>query len=163
MLKEKLESDLKNALKAGESRCVSVLRMVISAIRNKEIETMKKETGLSEDEIVAVLQTEARKRRDSVAEFRKGGREELARNEEAEIIILQPYLPAEASDEDVDNAVREAIRETGATSPADFGKAMKAAMAKLKGRADGNRVSLAVKRALARQNFTEKNLGGRSA
>jgi len=148
MLKEKLESDLKNALKAGESRRISVLRMAISAIRNKEIEKMKKDTGLSDDEVMAILQTEIRKRRDSVVEFRKGGREELAKNEEAEIVMIQPYLPADATDDDIEKAVRAAIQETLSASPADFGKAMKAAMAKLKGRADGNRVSAVVKRAL---------------
>src|SRR3989344_595705 len=135
MLKEKLESDLKNALKAGESRRISVLRMAISAIRNKEIEKMKKDTGLSDDEVMAILQTEIRKRRDSVVEFRKGGREELAKNEEAEIVMIQPYLPADATDDDIEKAVRAAIQETLSASPADFGKAMKAAMAKLKGRA----------------------------
>ncbi|MBI2038684.1 MAG: GatB/YqeY domain-containing protein [Candidatus Niyogibacteria bacterium] len=148
MIKEKLENDLKNALKAGESRRVSVLRMVVSAIRNKEIEKQKKDTGLSDDESIAVLQTEVRKRRDSVAEFEKGGRPELAAQEKTEIEMIQPYLPAEATDEDIENAVRDAIGETGAASPADFGKAMKAAMAKLKGRADGFRVSAAIKKAL---------------
>ena len=148
MIKEKLEADLKSALKAGESARVSVLRMVISAVRNKEIEKQKKDTGLTDDETLAVLKTEVKKRKDSVEEFRKGAREDLAVKEESEIALLQPYLPAEASDDDIEKAVEVAVRETDAANASDFGKAMKAAMAALKGRADGNRVSAAVKRVL---------------
>ncbi|MBI1957372.1 MAG: GatB/YqeY domain-containing protein [Candidatus Niyogibacteria bacterium] len=159
MIKEKLESDLKSALKAGEATRVSVLRLVITAVRNKEIEKQKKDTGLSDDEVIAVLQAEVRKRRDAVEQFRKGGREELAKKEESEIGIIQPYLPAEASDEDIDRAVRDAVAQTRALTPADFGKAMKAAMATLKGRASGDRVSDRVKTRLAELSARQEALG----
>jgi len=97
MLKEKLETDLKAALKAGDSARVSVLRMVVSAIRNKEIEKQKKDTGLPEEEVLAVLKTEVKKRKDSVSEFRKGGRAEMAVKEESEAAVIQEYLPAEVA------------------------------------------------------------------
>ncbi len=148
MLKEKLEADLKSALKAGERARVSVLRMVVSAIRNKEIEKQKKDTGLPEADVLAVLQSEVKKRKDSVEGFRKGGREEMAQKEEAEVEVIKMYLPAEASDDDIRAAVEKAVQETGASGPSDFGRAMKAAMVALKGQADGNRVSRALKAAL---------------
>jgi uncharacterized protein YqeY len=122
---------------------LSVLRMMKSAIKNREIEKMK---ALDEGEALAVLSTLVKQRKDSVDQFRKGGREELAQKEEAEIRIIEEYLPAAASDEDIRKAIEEAVQETGASSVKDMGRVMKATLARLAGKsADGSRVSQLVK------------------
>ncbi len=142
-LAEQVEKDLVAAMKAREELRLSVLRMAKTALKNKQIEVGK---PLSDDQAIAVLRTLVKQRRDSVEQFRKGGREDLATKEEAETEILQAYLPAEASDEDINAAVAAAIAETGAAGPQDLGKAMKAAMAKLAGKnADGKRVNQMVR------------------
>ena len=109
--------------------------MMKSAVKNKEIEKMK---PLEDAEAVAVLNTLVKQRKDSVDQFRKGGREELAQKEESEIKIIEEYLPAAASEDDIRKAIEEAIQETGAASIKDMGKVMKAALARLAGKtADG--------------------------
>ena len=109
--------------------------MMKSAAKNKEIEKMK---ALEESEVVAVLNTLVKQRKESVEQFRRGGRQELADKEEAEIKIIEEYLPAAASEEDIRRAVDEAVRETGAASTKDMGKLMKATLARLAGKsADG--------------------------
>ena len=148
MLKEKLEEDLKSALRAGEKLKVSVLRMLLSSIINQEIEVLKKETGLTDEEILAVLARELKKRKDAAHEFQKGGRQDLAEKEEKEAEMISAYLPQEISDEDLQRVVQDSFRQTGARGMSDFGKVMKSAMTVLKGRASGDRVSEAVKRAL---------------
>ena len=136
---EQVEKDLVAALKAQEALKLSVLRMMKAALMNKKVERGK---AVDDTEALAVLRTLAKQRHESVEAFRKGGREDLAAKEEAEIKIVQAYLPAAASDEDIDAAVAAAIAETGATTAKDFGKVMKAAVAKLAGKsADGKRVS----------------------
>jgi uncharacterized protein len=136
---ETIEKDLVAALRAQEALKLSVLRMVKAALMNKKVEHGK---AVDDPEALAVLRTLAKQRRESVEAFRKGGRIDLADKEEAEIKIVEAYLPAAASDEDIDAAVAEAIAETGASTAKDFGKAMKAAVAKLAGKnADGKRVS----------------------
>ncbi|MBI2507030.1 MAG: GatB/YqeY domain-containing protein [Candidatus Niyogibacteria bacterium] len=149
MLKKKLESDLKNALRAGEALKVSVLRMLLASIANKEIEVLKKEVGLSDEEILEVLGRELKRRKEAAGEFAKGGRQEMAAKESEEAGIVASYLPEEISDGDLQRVVKDSIRETGAGAMADFGKVMKAAMAVLKGKAAGNRVSEAVKKFLS--------------
>ncbi|HUX10199.1 MAG TPA: GatB/YqeY domain-containing protein [Terriglobia bacterium] len=140
---EQVEKDLVAAMKAREELRLSVLRMAKTALKNKQIELGK---PLTDDEAFAVLRTLLKQRRDSVEQFRKGGREDLASKEEAESEILQAYLPAEASDEEIGAAVAAAIEETGASGPQDLGKAMKAAMSRLAGKnADGKRVSQMVR------------------
>jgi uncharacterized protein len=142
-LAEQVEKDLIAAMKAREELRLSVLRMAKTALKNKQIEVGK---PLSDDQTIVVLRTLLKQRRDSVEQFRKGGREDLAAKEEAETEILQAYLPAEASDEDISAAVAAAIAETGAAGPQDLGKAMKAAMARLAGKnADGKRVNQMVR------------------
>ncbi len=127
------------ALKAQETLKLSVLRMMKAALMNKRVEHGK---PVEDPDALAVLRTLAKQRRESVEAFRKGGREDLARQEEEEIKIVEAYLPAAAGDEEIDAAVAAALAETGATSPKDMGKVMKAAMAKLAGKnADGKRVS----------------------
>ena len=136
---EKVEKDLVAALKAQEALKLSVLRMMKAALMNKKVELGK---AVDDPEALAVLRTLAKQRRESVEAFRKGGRDDLADKEEAEIKIVEAYLPAAASEEEIDAAVAAAIAETGASTAKDLGKAMKAAMAKLAGKnADGKRVS----------------------
>jgi len=151
MLKQKLEGDLKQAMKAGEALKLSVLRMALAAVSNREIELLKKEIGLSDEEVVDILKKEQKKRKDSSQEFRRGGREELAKKEDEEALIIGKYLPAELSDSELERIVQESIREVAAKGPADFAMVMKAAMAVLKGKAGGERVSAAVKKALPAQ------------
>jgi uncharacterized protein YqeY len=136
---EQVEKDLTAALKAQESLKLSVLRMMKAALMNKKVELGK---ALDDSEALAVLRTLAKQRRESVDAYRKGGREDLAGKEESEIKIVEAYLPAGASDGDIDAAVAAAIAETGASTAKDIGKTMKAAMAKLAGKnADGKRVN----------------------
>ena len=136
---EKVEKDLVAALKAQDAFRLSVLRMMKAALMNKKVELGK---PVDDAEALAVLRTLAKQRRESVEAFRKGGREDLATKEEGEIKVVEAYLPAAASDEEIDAAVTAAIAETGASTPKDLGKAMKAAMAKLAGKnADGKRVN----------------------
>jgi len=136
---ERVEKDLVAALKAQETLKLSVLRMMKAALMNKKVELGK---AVDDPEALAVLRTLAKQRRESVEAFRKGRRDDLADKEEAEIKIVEAYLPAAASEEEIDAAVSAAIAETGASTAKDLGKAMKAAMARLAGKnADGKRVS----------------------
>jgi hypothetical protein len=136
---EKIEKDLVAAMKAQEALRLSVLRMIKAALMNKKVELGK---PVDDPEALAVLHTLAKQRHESVQAFRQGGRNDLADKEQAEIKIVEAYLPAAASDEELDAAVASALAETGAATAKDFGKAMKAAMAKLAGKnADGKRVS----------------------
>lgn len=142
-LKEKVDEDLKNALKSGEATRVSVLRMLSAAIHNKEIEKRtklakegKSPEPLAEEEVLAALSSEAKKRRESVESFEKVGRHDLAAKEKEELAILNQYLPAQLSEEAVSSAVAEAIAATAASGPKDAGKVLGYLSAKLKGRAD---------------------------
>jgi uncharacterized protein YqeY len=138
-LVETVDKDLVDALKAQEALKLSVLRMTKTALKNKQIELGK---PLEDTEALAVLRTLVKQRHESVEQFRKGGRDELADKEQAEIKILESYLPAGANDEEIDAAVAAAIAEAGAAGSKDLGKVMKLAMAKLAGKnADGKRVN----------------------
>jgi hypothetical protein len=142
-LVEQVEKDLVAALKAQEALKLSVLRMMKAALMNKKIEFGK---PLGDPEAIAVFRTLVKQRHESVEAYRKGGRDDLADKEAAEIKILESYLPAAASDEEIDAAVVAALTETAAAGPKDMGKVMKAAMAKLAGKnADGKRVNEKVK------------------
>ena len=132
-LADRVKQDLTSAMKAGEKDRVGALRLVLS-----ELQKAAKEGGGDE---VAVLRRERKRRHESAAAFREGGRPELAAAEEAEAGIIEGYLPAELSDDQLRALVAEAVGETGASSPRDMGRVMKAAMAKVAGRADGKRVS----------------------
>jgi len=136
---EQVEKDLVAAMKAKEGLKLSVLRMAKAALVNKKVELGK---PLGDAEALAVLRTLIKQRRDSAEQFRKGKRGDLADKEEAEIKIIELYLPAGATAEEIDAAVFSAIQETGAASAKDVGKVMKAAMAKLAGKSvDGKQVS----------------------
>lgn len=136
---ERVDTDLVAAMKAREELRLSVLRMMKTALKNKQIELSK---PLEDEEAVGVLRTLLKQRRDSAEQFRKGGREDLAGKEEAESKIVQEYLPAAASNEEIEAAVVAAIAESGAQGAKDLGKVMKTAMAKLAGKnAEGKRVN----------------------
>ncbi len=138
-LTEQVDKDMVAAMKAREELRLSTLRMMKTALKLKQVETGQ---SLDDAAAVAVLRTLVKQRHDSVEQFRKGGREEMAAKEEAEIKIIEGYLPAAASDQEIDAAVSAAIAETGATLAKDTGKVMKAAMARLAGKnADGKRVN----------------------
>jgi uncharacterized protein YqeY len=146
-LQETIQADIANAMRSKEALKLGVLRMMKAAVKNKEIEKMK---PLEEPEVLAVFNSLVKQRKDSIEQFRSGGREELAQKEEAEIQIIEQYLPAGASEDDIRRAIEGAIQETGATSPKDMGKVMKATLAKLAGKtADGSKVSQMVKEKLA--------------
>ena len=146
-IQEKIQTHLSEAMRSKDALRLSVLRMMKTAVKNREIEKMK---PLDEAEAFATLNTLVKQRKDSVEQFRKGGREELALKEEAEIKIIEEYLPAAASEDDIRRAVEEAIQEVSATSIKDMGKVMKATLARLAGKgADGARVSQLVKEKLS--------------
>lgn len=128
---ERVEQDLVAAMKARQELRLSVLRMMKSALKLKQVELTR---PLDDSEATAVLRTLVKQRQDSAEQFRKGRREELAAKEEAEIKIVEEYLPAAASEAEIEAAVTAAIAETGAASAKDLGKVMKAAMARLAGK-----------------------------
>ena len=138
-LVEQIDRDIIAAMKAKAELKLSTLRMMKTALKLKQVESGK---PLSDAEAVAILRTLVKQRHDSAEQFRQGGRGELADKEEAEIKIVEAYMPAAASDEEIDAAVAGAIAETGAATAKDIGKVMKAAMARLAGKnADGKRVN----------------------
>lgn len=140
---DQIDKDLVAAMKAKQELRLSVLRMMKTALKLKQSETGK---AVEDAQALAVFRTMVKQRHDSAEQFRKGGREEMAAKEEAEIKIVESYLPAGATDEEIDAAVAAALEETGITSAKEMGKVMKAAMAKLAGKnADGKRVSEKVK------------------
>jgi uncharacterized protein YqeY len=144
---QKLDQDLVAALKARDQLRLSVLRMAKTALKLKQVEHGK---ALEDSEALASLRTLVKQRHESAEQFRKGGREELATKEEAEIKILEEYLPEAAGEEEVEAAVAAAITETGAATAKDVGKVMKAAMAKLAGKTvDGKRVNERVRARLS--------------
>jgi uncharacterized protein YqeY len=139
-LSDRVKQDITSAMKAGEKDRVATLRLVLS-----ELQKAAKEGG---DDEVAVLRRERKRRHESAGAFRDGGRPELADAEEAEATIIDDYLPAELSDDELRGIVAEAVAETGASSPKDMGQVMKAAMPRVAGRADGRRVSALAQEAL---------------
>lgn len=140
-LVDTVKDDLTAAMKAREKERVAALRLVLS-----ELQKASKEGDADE---LAVLRRERKRRLESASAFREGGRDELAIGEEAEAKLIEGYLPAELSDDDLRAIVRDAVAESGASSPKDMGQVMKAAMPKVGGRADGKRVSALVREELA--------------
>lgn len=142
-LKQQIISDLTASMKAQDSARTSTLRMVKAGIVNREIE---KGSELNDDELAKLLRSMVKQRKDSVEQFEKGGRPELAAKEQAEIEVIETYLPQAASQDEIEQAVAAAIAETGAASLKDMGKVMKAAQAALAGKnADSRAVSESVK------------------
>ena len=146
-LKQQIISDLTASMKAQDAARTSTLRMVKASVMNREIE---KGGELDDEEMTKLLRSMVKQRRDSIEQYEKGGRPELADKEKAEITVIEVYLPQAASREEIEAAVRAAIAETGASSIKDMGSVMKAAQALLAGKnADGRTVSEIVKAALA--------------
>ena len=148
MLKEKLRTDLSVAMKARDEVRTRTLRMALTAVTNEEV-SGKQARVLSDDEVVKVLQREAKKRREAAEAFAGAGRTEQAEAERAEGVVLDEYLPKQLDDEELTRIVAEAIAETGAEGPRAMGQVMKVVTPKVAGRADGRRVSGEVKRQLA--------------
>lgn len=146
-LKEKLANDMKEAMKAREAgkERLSVIRLVRGAIRQIEID---QRVELDDEGVLAVISKEVKQRRDSIEEFKKGGREDLVAQNEADIAILMEYLPAQLTEAEVKALVDEAIAAVGAKDPKDMGKVMKELMPKVKGKADGKLVNQLVKAAI---------------
>jgi uncharacterized protein len=147
-LQEKIDSDLKEAMRAKEAERLSVLRMVKSAMMNAAIEKHGAGGKLADSGAIVVLRKQVKQRQDSVAGFEKGGRPELAEKERREIGILSKYLPQPLTAEEVASIVQAAIAETGASSKAQMGQVMKIVNEKAAGRADGRTLSEAVQKAL---------------
>ncbi|WP_047154948.1 GatB/YqeY domain-containing protein [Aneurinibacillus tyrosinisolvens] len=144
-LVERLNDDMKQAMKNKDKLKLSVIRMVKSSVKNEEINQGKE---LSDDEVLTVLTRELKQRRDSLQEFEKAGREDLAASARNEINVLIEYMPEQLSEEEVRKLVSEAIQQVGAASKKDMGKVMGALMPKVKGRADGALVNKIVQELL---------------
>jgi len=146
LLRDKVNADIASAMKAKSAARLSALRMMKAAITNKGVE---KGHDLDDAEVLQVLASLVKQRRDSIEQFSKAGRTDLVAKETAEIAVLEEYMPPAASPEEIDAAVAAAIAETGAASPKDMGKVMKAVMPKLAGKnADGRTINEAVRRKL---------------
>ncbi|HVL89173.1 MAG TPA: GatB/YqeY domain-containing protein [Actinomycetota bacterium] len=146
MLRDRIGEDLKDAMKARDQVRVATLRMLIAAVKNAQVEKMHE---LDDDEVIEVATREAKRRKESIEAFRSGGRDDLVTKEEAELAVLQQYLPEQLGDDELAALVDDAIAETGATGPKEMGAVMKALMPKVRGRADGAAVSAMVKQRLS--------------
>ena len=145
-IKDTLTNDMKEAMKAKEKDRLAVIRMVRGAIKQIEIDSKKE---LDDEAVIGVISKEVKMRKDSVEEFKKGGREDLVAKTEAEIAVLMPYLPQQLSEDEIRSLVQAAVEQVGASSPKDMGKVMGAATKKLAGQADGRLISTIVKELLA--------------
>jgi len=148
-LEGRIDSDLKDAMRAKDASKLGVLRMLKSALKYAAIAKSGAEAQLSKAEAAQVVRKQAKQREDSIESFEKGGRAELAAKEKEELSILNAYLPQAMSSDELAKVVRETIAETGATSKAQMGGVMKALQAKVAGRADGKTLSQEVSRQLS--------------
>ncbi len=141
LLLDRLDRDLKDAMRAKDKTRLLAIRSLRAAITEKQ-----KEGGgpLTDDDLVAVVQKQAKQRRDALGQYEDAGREDLAQRERDELTIIAEYLPAQLSDEDIHRTVQEIVTRTGATSMKDMGRVMGEVMSALKGQADGNRVRVVV-------------------
>ena len=144
-LNERLNEDMKQAMKDKDKFRLSVIRMLRSSIKNVEIDQRR---PLEDSEVLDILQREVKQRKDSLQEFVKAGRDDLAADVQAEIAIISEYLPQQLSEEEIKAVVQQTIQEVGASSKADMGKVMGALMPKVKGRADGRLVNQIVQQFL---------------
>ena len=147
-LTERIDAELKEAMRARDANKLGVLRMLKAALKNSAIEKGGADAQLDTAEATQVIRKQIKQRQDSIESFEKGGRPELAEKEKAEIAILQDYLPAPMSEEELSRLVRETIAELGATAKAQMGAVMKALGPKVAGRADGRAISQEVQRQL---------------
>jgi len=145
-LKQKLVDDLKQALRGGDTVRRSVIRLVMAAIKNAEI---ARRGSLDDADILGIIAKEVRQRRESIEAFKQGDRPDLVTQEEAELVILEEYLPQQMTREEIMQAARRVIEEVGAQGPGDKGKVMPKLIAQLKGRADGREINAVVTELLA--------------
>ncbi|MDP2910192.1 MAG: GatB/YqeY domain-containing protein [bacterium] len=154
MLKAEIQQELKKAVKGGDEINRSTLRMVLAAVSNKEKEKRYKEKAeaevqLTEEEMIEVISSEAKKRKEAIREYEKGGRQDLAEKEKAELKILEKYLPEQLSEEAIRKLAQQAVEKTKASEMKDMGKVMAELMPQVKGKADGAIVSQIVKELLS--------------
>jgi len=147
-LKDKILQDMKEAMKARDQLRLSTLRLMVSEIKNREIDAKDE---LKDDEVLALIRKAVKQRRDSISQYEKGGRQDLADKEKAEMVILKAYLPEELSREELLTIIDEAVSATEASSPKEMGKVMKEVMPKVKGRADGKVVNELVRKRLTEE------------
>jgi uncharacterized protein YqeY len=146
-LKSRVTEDMKAAMRAKDTQRLGALRLLLAAIKQREVDERRE---LADADVLATIEKMIKQRRDSIAQFEAGGRQDLAQGEAFEVALLQTYLPAQLSDTQVEEAVAAAIAETGAAGPQAMGKVMVLLKAKLAGRADMSRVSALVKSRLTR-------------
>ena len=151
MLREAFTERLKQAMRAKDARTVSAVRMIVAALKDRDIAARGtgNTEGVPEPEILRLLQGMVKQRRESIALYRQGNRPELAEREEQEIAVIESFLPKQMSDDEIAAAARDAITETGAAGVKDMGKVMGLLTPKSQGRVDGRRLSAAVRNALA--------------
>jgi len=137
-LKKKIDEDIKKALKSKDSLRLGVLRMLKSEIRYKEIDTRSE---LSDDEVISVLSSSIKRRKDSIEQFERGGRDDLVSQEKAELEVILGYMPEQLTEEKLSGIISQAIKEVNASGPSDLGKVMKLIMPQVKGKADGKLVN----------------------
>lgn len=145
LLKEKIQEQLKEAMKSKDKARLRTLRMVIAALKNFEVEKMGEAT---DEEVIQIIQKEVKKRKEAIEEYKKAGREDLAQSEREELEILMEYLPKQLTEDEIRSLALEVIKEVGASSLKDLGKVMKVIMPKVKGRADGKVVNRIVREIL---------------
>lgn len=141
-IKERIQEDLKNAMKSGDTLKRDALRVIASAIKQVEVDSRK---TLTEDDVLGILTGEIKRRRDSISEATKAGRIDIADKEQFEVTLIETYLPQQLTREELEAEVRKAISESGATNPKEMGNVMKVLMPRVKGRADGKLVNEVVK------------------
>ncbi|MDN5831091.1 GatB/YqeY domain-containing protein [Tetragenococcus halophilus] len=141
----KLNDDMKAAMKGKDKESLQVIRMLKASLQNEKINLGR---DLTDEEELAIISREMKQRRDSLAEFEKVGRDDLAEKTKSEIAIVERYLPAQLTEDEIFQIVSQAIEQTGASSPKEFGKVMGVVMPKVKGKADGNQVNAIVKELL---------------
>ncbi len=147
-LKQTLRNDLTAAMRERDAVVTATLRMALTAVTTEEVAGAQ-QRELSDDDVLRVLTKETKKRKEAAAAYHAAGRDELASREQAELAVLQRYLPAELTDAELADVVQRAVESTGATSPSQLGQVMKAVQPLVAGRADGARVAAAVRAALA--------------
>ena len=145
-LKARINDDVKTAMRGGDAPRRDALRLLLSALKQREVDERKE---LTDADVVAVIEKMIKQRRESIAQFEKGGRQDLARSEQFELELLQAYMPQALSDAEIEAAVMEAVAAAGAKAPSDMGKVMGTLKGKLAGRADMSKVSALVKTKLS--------------
>lgn len=149
-LKDQINQDLKDAMKSGDKNKVNAVRAIRAALLEKEVSLrVGGKAELNEEQELEVVMSLAKKRKDSIQQYQDAGRNDLVATEQAELAVIDAYLPAQMSDEEIRNVIQEIITKAGATSMKDMGKVMGAAMKQLKGKADGGKVQEIVKSALS--------------